>query len=207
MRWPLRPTWGRYVWRPDSKEAYLSHRLQVTVADDVADELERRGAVGGQFASRVAAKLIDLALNGNSRPTHRSTAASDRTPGRHVAEVRPPWLEPLGPADRRRWRSEMWAMVLDLYARYPRQLGNLEGNWWQYPARIEQLGAFVAWRSQIDDGRHDVREELCFQADLEEFRRQLDQTPGVGGGVFQPGVPPAEWLDPDTGFRSKGASS
>jgi hypothetical protein len=174
----------------------MSHRLQVTVADEVADELERRGHVSGQPASRIAARLIDLALAGNPTRSRNGSPQSDEPGGRHVAPTQTSWLEPADPVDRRWWRSEMWGTVVALHARYPVEMADLEALWWQSTARVEQLGALGTWRLQIDRGCLDPREELAFHAQLADFQRVLEQTPGVGGAGFQPNAPPFEWLDP-----------
>jgi hypothetical protein len=174
----------------------MSHRLQVTVPDDVADELDRRGEIGGQPASRVAAQLILAGLGGGASRTSAPAPGQRLAAGRHVEPVRPPWLEPSDPVKARWWRSELWGSVLALRARYPRELGSLEARWWRKPARVEQLAALAAWRSQIDQDCLDPREEFIFQAQLADFQRVLEQTPGVGADVFQPGAPPPEWLEP-----------
>ena len=174
----------------------MSHRLQVTVADEVADELERRGRVSGQPASRIAARLIDVALAGNPIPSRNGSPQSDDTGGRHVAPIQTSWLEPADPIERRLWRSDMWAAVVALHTRYPVEMGDLDALWWQRAARVEQLAALGAWRLQIDRGCRDPREELRFHAQLADFQRVLEQTPGVEAGSFRPNAPPFEWLDP-----------
>jgi hypothetical protein len=123
----------------------VGYRLQVTVADDIADELRRRAQTAGQPASRVAATLINLALNTDAR------LARDRAPARsvsasHDAAQPPSWIEPIAVAERRAWRSELWAAVLALCARYPKELQRLEASWWRNRARTEHLAALDAWR-------------------------------------------------------------
>ena len=112
----------------------MGYRLQVTVADDIADELQRRAQTAGQPASRVAATLINLALNTDAR------LARDRAPARsvsasHGAAQPPSWIEPIAVDERRAWRGELWAGVLALCARYP-QAPNSSPLW-----------TYGAWRS------------------------------------------------------------
>ena len=173
----------------------MSYRIQVTIADDVADELDRCAEMAGQPASRIAATLITLALT-----SHTNTARHDPTPARsrgaERAATRPPsWIEPIAPDERRAWRSELWAAVLALCARYPKELQQLEASWWRNRARTEQLGALDAWRLAIDQTASDPREELAFHDQLADLRYVLEHTPDT----FTPGPPPHEWLDPTPG--------
>ena len=172
----------------------MSYRLQVTIADDIADELERRAQMAGQPASRIAATLINLAL------TTDTSAARDAAPARLVSASRdagqpPSGIEPMAPDERRAWLSGLWAAVLALCARYPKELQRLEASWWRNRARTEQLAALDAWRLAIDHTGTDPREELAFHAQLADLRYLLEHTPGLGADTFQPGPPPHEWLD------------
>ena len=172
----------------------MSYRLQVTIADDIADELERRADAAGQPSSRVAAALINLALTDHTAKRNITTA---RSPAAISARPRrPPWLEPHDPAERRIWRSELWLAVLALSARYPRELDRLEAEWWRSTSRIEHLAALDAWRLQIDRHGQDPREELAFQAQLADLHHSLDHAPGIGTNTFDRGLPPDEWLNP-----------
>ena len=173
----------------------MSYRLQVTIADDVADELERRAHAAGQPASRVGATLINLALNTDATAGPSPAAARSASASRRAVEP-PSWLEPVAPHERREWRSELWAAVVALYARYPRELDRLEASWWCNRARTEHLAALDAWRFAIDQGSRDPREELAFHAQLDDLRYALEHAPGVGADVFRPGPPQHEWLDP-----------
>ena len=105
-----------------------------------------------------------------------------------------PWLDPRNET-RRRWRSELWAAVLALHERYPDELANLEADWWRSQSRIEVLGALATWRSTIDTSGRDPRQELAFHTELIAYGQMLDQTPGVGGDMFEDAIPPAKWLD------------
>ena len=172
----------------------MGYRLQVTVADDIANELQRRAQTAGQPASRVAATLIHLALNTDA------SLARDRAPARsvsasHDAAQPPSWIEPIAVAERRAWRSELWAAVLALCARYPKELQRLEASWWRNRARTEQLAALDAWRLEIDQTGSDPREELAFHHQLADLRYVLEHLPG-GADTFESGPPPHEWLDP-----------
>ena len=172
----------------------MSFRLQVTVADDIADELERRAEAAGQPSSRVAATLINLALTDHTAKRNITTA---RSPAAISAPpTRPPWLEPHDPAERHIWRGELWLAVLALSTRYPRELDRLEAEWWRRTSRIEQLAALDAWRLQIDHHGQDPREELAFQAQLADLHHTLERTPGIGTDTFDRGLPPDEWLNP-----------
>ena len=171
----------------------MSYRLQVTVPDDLADELERRGRAGGQPASRVAAQLLVLAVNGGTNHRRKTSAREDRDEGRHVVHRPPAWLLPPNRQDREAWRRELWTAVLALHHRYPDALSSLPADWWQDPALTEVLGALVTWRSIIDVHGSDPREELAFHTQLIAFGQLLDQRPG-GGGAFGDSLPPADWL-------------
>jgi hypothetical protein len=170
----------------------MSYHLQVTVPDDLADELERRGRVAGQPASRVAAQLLVLALNGDAGHRQRPAVREDRDVGRHVQQPAPAWLVPPEPGERQLWRSQLWAAVLALHRRYAAALANLPGDWWRDAALTEVLGALVAWRSTIDVCGSDPREELAFHTQLIAFGRLLDERPG--GDVFRESAPPPAWL-------------
>lgn len=170
----------------------MSYRLQITVPDDLADELERRGRVGGQPASRVAVQLLVLAVNGGAAHRQRPAAREDRDAGRHVHRPAPGWLVPPDRRERQSWRSQLWAAVLALHRRYGDALANLPGDWWRDAALTELLGALVAWRSTIDVCGNDPREELAFHTQLIAFGRLLDERPG--GDVLRESAPPPEWL-------------
>jgi hypothetical protein len=172
----------------------VSYRLQVTVADDVADELESRAQTAGQPASRVAAMLINLALTNHAQTRAAMAAHSPATIS--TRPTRPSWLEPHDPAERRFWRRELWLAVLALCARYPRALDRLVAEWWRRTSRIEHLAALEAWLLQIDRSGQDPREELAFQAQLADLHHTLERTPGIGANTFDHGLPPNEWLDP-----------
>jgi hypothetical protein len=177
----------------------MSYRLQVTIADEIADELDRRAQTAGQPASRVAATLINLALNSDTHIGRRngSTAgpvSATRLSASRASAQPPSWIEPIARDDRRVWRSELWGAVLALCARYPKELQRLEASWWRDRARIEQLAALDAWRFAIDQTGTDPREELAFHHQLADLRYVLEHTPGVGADTFTP--PPHEWLDP-----------
>ena len=172
----------------------MSYRLQVTIADDLADELEHRAQAAGQPASRVAATLINLALSVPASPTTtRGTRRSDIATRDTTRQ--PSWIEPFADHEQCAWRSALWAAVLALCARYPKQLARLEATWWRDRARTEQLAALAAWRGAIDHAGQDPREELAFHAQLADLGYLLEHLPG-GADTFQPGPPPHEWLDP-----------
>ena len=170
----------------------MSYRLQVTVPDDLADELERRGRAGGQPASRVAAQLLVLAVNGGADRPRPPAPRDDRDGGRHVQQEPPVWLDPPDPGDRQSWRSQLWAAVLALHRRYEDALANLPADWWRNAALTEVLGALAAWRSTIDGCGADPREELAFHTQLIAFGRLVDER--AGGDVFRESAPPPAWL-------------
>ena len=126
----------------------MGYRLQVTVADDIADELQRRAQTAGQPASRVAATLINLALNTDAR------LARDRAPARsvsasHGAAQPPSWIEPIAVDERRAWRGELWAGVLALCARYPKNSSGSKhhGGATEHAPNSSPLWTYGAWRS------------------------------------------------------------
>lgn len=175
----------------------MSYRLQVTIADDIADELDRRAEAAGQPASRVAATLVTLALIGDPNAARRDAPPSGSRIAKREATPPPSWIEPLAPHERRAWRSELWAAVLALCARYPQELQRLEASWWRNRARTEQLAALDAWRLAIDQTATDPREELAFHHQLADLRYFLEHIPGIGADTFTPGPPPHEWLNPN----------
>ena len=174
----------------------MSYRLQVTIADDTAQQLEQRAQTAGQPVSRVAATLITLALEGNQALAPTTPSTRSRSVDRSVPEP-PSWIEPAALAARRLWRADLWAAVLALHHRYPKELARLEASWWQSNARIEQLAALDAWRLAIDHACSDPREELAFHHTLAELHYVLEHAPGIGIDTFHPGPPPHEWLDPN----------
>ena len=174
----------------------MSYRLQVTITDDIANQLERRAQTAGQPISRVAATLITLALNTDIQHAGRPTMTRQRTAHRRAPQ-QPSWIEPFDPPSRRHWRAQTWAAVLAPHNRYPKDLSRLEASWWRDTARIEQLAALDAWRLAIDHDGTDPREELAFHHHLADLRYTLEHTPGIGTDTFHPGPPPHRWLNPD----------
>ena len=171
----------------------MSYRLQVTIADDIADELERRAEAAGQPSSRVAAALINLALTDHTAKRNITTA---RSPAAISARpTRPPWLEPHDPAERRIWRGELWAAVLALSTRYPQELHRLEAEWWRRPAGSNNSPHSTHGASRSTRPASDPREELAFQPQLADLHNILEHLPG-GTDTFQRGPPPHEWLNP-----------
>jgi hypothetical protein len=166
----------------------MSYRLQMTIPDDLAKELARRGRAGKRPVSRVAAELLVLALNGDASDDHRVDFSDDQAP----AHGSPLWLDPPRGPERNAWRNELWAGILDLHRRYRDALGNLPADWWREPALVELLGALVTWRATIDVHGSDPREELAFHTQLIAFGALLDQRPG--GRSFSEDALPAEWF-------------
>jgi hypothetical protein len=185
----------------------VSHRLQITVPDDIAARLERVAQRSRESTSHAGARLLIAALDTDSDDRRAAPTPSHASNGESLRS-RPPRLEPYGDADnRRRWRREMWASIRALYQRYDLALANLQDEWWQVPSRIELLCALTQWRTNIDATASDPREELSFQAQLESFSRLLDHTPGVGGRVWTPGPPPVDWLEAHLPPSSRDAPS
>jgi hypothetical protein len=87
----------------------------------------------------------------------------------------------------------MWGQIVALHGRYPRILAYLKDEWWNEEAHVETLCALAVWRSELDDGGVDPREELAFHTQLTDYAEALRHE---GGGVtkaWKPGAPPEGW--------------
>ena len=101
------------------------------------------------------------------------------------------WLEPYG--GDAAWRAEMWGQIVALHGRYPHILAYLKDEWWADEAHIETLCALAVWRSELDDGGVDPREELAFHAQLTDYSQALRQEGGGVSKAWKPGAPPQGW--------------
>lgn len=165
----------------------MSRRLQVTLPDPIATQLEELAAAAGEPPASLAARLI---TDGMARGDIRD-AAPTRVPVR--SPERPSWLEPYG--GDRVWRQETWTAIVALHDRYPHRLEHLKDGWWNDDATTETLAALAAWRAEIDQHGRDPREELAFHHQLARYAETLHK---LGGGVesrWQPGPPPQSWID------------
>ena len=172
----------------------MSYRVRITVPNGTGHDLSQIARRTGQPSSHVAADLLRGAVDRAMGPKARVESPPVPTPA-HDASA--PWLEPRGETARRR-RGELWDAVLALHKRYPDELANLEADWWRRPVRVEVLGALASWRSALDTGGRDPREELAFHTQLMAYGQILDQSPGLDGDLSDDATPPAEWLDAGT---------
>jgi hypothetical protein len=169
----------------------MSSRLQLVLPDPVASQLHELAAGAQEATATVAAQMLrgavaEAADAGRVRPLRPAMPAP---PPRRSTRAR--WLEPYG--GDRDWSVEMWAAIVELHGRYPRQLENVQEGWWLDEAHTETLCALAVWRAEIDDSGDDPREELTFQSHLAHYAGVLR---GQGGGVdaaWVPSAPPAHW--------------
>jgi hypothetical protein len=170
----------------------VSRKYQVTVPGPVAEQLEQLAeaaelpptTLAGQFVRSEVARAV---ADGKVRPLRELPASSGAASGAGRAR----WLEPYGgDAD---WRADMWGQVVALHGRYPKALAWLQDGWWTDAELLEPLCALAVWRTEVDDGGVDAREELAFSLQLRDFSQVLRQ---AGGGVtkaWKPGPLPQEW--------------
>jgi hypothetical protein len=168
----------------------MSRKIQIVLPDPQADQLTELAAGTGEPQSTLAGLFVrngiaQAAKDGKVRQLRQAPVivggGGDRAR----------WLEPYGGDPT--WRQEMWGAIVALHGRYPRALENLKDGWWTDEQQTETLCALAAWRSEIDDGGVDPREELAFQTQLADYSHVLRQE---GGGVtkaWQPGAPTDEW--------------
>ena len=170
----------------------MSHKYKLTLPGPLAEQLEELAAaaelapstLAGQF---VASEVTRAATEGKVRPLRPHRVST----GVAKSGARARWLEPYGGDTA--WRAEMWGQIVALHGRYPRILAYLKDEWWNEEAHIETLCALAVWRSELDDGGVDPREELAFHTQLTDYAQALRQE---GGGVtkaWKPGAPPEEW--------------
>jgi hypothetical protein len=169
----------------------MSHKVQVVLPDPIATQLQELAAGTGEPHSRLAAQLIRNGIaqatkDGKVRPLRQAPVIV----GGKTSE-RARWLEPYGGDTA--WRAEMWGQIVALHGRYPRTLAYLKDKWWNEDAHTETLCALAIWRSELDDGGIDPREELAFHTQLTDYAHTLRQE---GSGVtkaWKPGAPPKGW--------------
>lgn len=169
----------------------MSHKVQVVLPDPVATQLRELAGAAGEPPSTLAAHLIrqgiaKAAKDGKVRALRQAPVIVGGKAGERAR-----WLEPYGGDSG--WRAEMWGQIVALHGRYPRTLSYLKDEWWTDEAHTETLCALAVWRSELDDGGVDPREELAFHAQLADYAQALRQE---GGGVtkaWKPGAPPEGW--------------
>jgi hypothetical protein len=169
----------------------MSLKVQVVLPDPVATQLQELAGAANEPHSRLAAQLIrngvaQAAKDGKVRPLRQAPVIVGGKAGERAR-----WLEPYGGDTA--WRAEMWGQIVALHGRYPRILAYLKDEWWNEEAHIETLCALAVWRSELDDGGVDPREELAFHTQLTDYAQALRQE---GGGVtkaWKPGAPPEGW--------------
>jgi hypothetical protein len=173
----------------------MNHRMKITLSDSTTDELRSAAEAGGEPMARLAARLISagLAAGGEEPKPEPSRPRADRdTAGGHPSRNRRArWVEPF--ENELEWRRDMWAAIVALRERYPRELGHLKDEWWEHRAHVETLCALAVWRDWIDQAADDPREELVFHSQLEEYGRTLRQEGGGVSAAWQPDAPPTGW--------------
>ncbi len=169
----------------------MSQRLQIVLPDPVATQLHELAAGADTPPSTLAGQMVRncvalAAKDGKVRPLRQAPVIVGGKAGDRAR-----WLEPYGGDTA--WRAEMWGQIVALHGRYPRILAYLKDEWWNEEAHVETLCALAVWRSELDDGGVDPREELAFHTQLTDYAQALRQE---GGGVtkaWKPGAPPEEW--------------
>jgi hypothetical protein len=169
-----------------------SRKYQVVLPPPVATQLDELAAAAGERPSTLAAHLIrngiaQAANDGKVRPLRPTPL----TTGAASDGERAVWLEPWGGDTR--WRADMWGQILALHGRYPQALAPLKEEWWTDEQHVETLCALATWRTQIDESGVDPREELAFQAQLNDLTQPLRQEGGGVAKAWKPGAPPDEW--------------
>ncbi|HTA15782.1 MAG TPA: hypothetical protein VK781_13080 [Solirubrobacteraceae bacterium] len=149
----------------------------------------------GEPVSRVAADLIRRGLDslnaGHRRSATGNAGATIEQPGvRRAPGERAPWL--MSYPDDPQWRTQMWAAIVALHERYPRQLERLKDDWWESAAHVEMLCAFTIWRDWIDHYATDPRDELRFHIELHSYGELL-RSEGGSWQTWTPGAPPEHW--------------
>jgi hypothetical protein len=149
----------------------MSQRFQIVLPDPASIQLHELAAGADTPPSTLAATLVtnglDLAAkDGKVRPLRPAPVLVAGRSGE-----RAPWLEPYG--GNPHWRAEMWGEIVALHGRYPRALANLTDEWWTDEQHTETLCALAVWRTEIDDTGADPREELAFQAQLNDYAHAL----------------------------------
>ncbi len=173
----------------------MTHRIKITLPESTIGELRSAAAAGGEPMARLAARLISdgLAASGGEPKLdplpHRADPDTSSEQPHHGRRAR--WIEPFD--DKQEWRREMWGAIVELHARYPRELGHLKDGWWDHTAHVETLCALTVWRDWIDQVADDPREEFIFHAQLEDYGRTLRQEGGGVSAVWQPDAPPTGW--------------
>ena len=169
----------------------MSQRLQIVLADPIAERLRALARAAGEPPATLAAKLLRIQISGSST-SGRAATSPQESPAAPQSE-RPVWLEPYGGDPE--WRRETWGAIVALHARYPRQLEHLNDDWYQHEAQVEQLSALAAWRAEIDEYGRDPREELSLHAQLEHYRDTLRSQAGGVTRAWIPGPPPSDWVE------------
>jgi hypothetical protein len=171
----------------------MSHRMKITLSDSTLTELRAAATDRGEPMARVATRLISDGLSAGKREPEPpapervvETWGQDRGSDRRAL-----WLEPWD--GEREWRQDMWADIVALHRRYPRELAYLKDEWWDHTAHVETLCALVVWRRWIDRTAEDPREELFFHAQLEDYGRALRQEGGGVSAAWLPDAPPTSW--------------
>jgi hypothetical protein len=168
----------------------VSRRVQLVLPDPVAMQLDELAAGAQEPPATVAAQMLrgavaQAATDGAVRPLRPVPERS------RARSARARWLEPYGGDPT--WSRQMWGAVVALHGRYPRQLEAVKDGWWCDEAQTEMLCAMATWRTDIDDGGEDPREEMAFHAQLSTYTQLLRQQGGGVAKAWQPGAPPAGW--------------
>lgn len=169
----------------------MSGRIQIVLPDPLLEQLHMLAATADQPSSTLAAQMVAHAI---SQASGNGASPTPPKPKIQPGESeRPTWLEPYGGSDQ--WRSQTWAQIVSLHARYPRHLTYLKDGWWQDEAHLEILSALATWRADLDQHATDPREELTFHAQLADYAQTLRVEGSSTTKTWKPGAPPRDWIE------------
>jgi hypothetical protein len=165
----------------------VSRSIKIVLPDPAGARLDEIAETTGEPLATLAAGLVKQGL---TQP--EIGIAQQRTRRARTGRPRPPvWIEP--EQDTADWRAATWGAIVALHHRYPQHLAGVQDGWWEHPTQRETLAALAAWRAELDQAGQDPRDELLFQAQLNDYAETLrNQARGVAK-AWQPDAPPEHW--------------